>query len=79
VLLVVIATPEEADNSLGHHSQTALYESYGPAIFGYLLRDTIPSSGSSAFPVLSHCIDPLRNQSRRTLGDISPKKSSLTY
>jgi len=28
--------PKEVDNSPGHHSQTTLYESHGPAIFGYL-------------------------------------------
>jgi RNA polymerase sigma factor (sigma-70 family) len=28
--------PEEVDNPPGHNSQTALYESHGPAIFGYL-------------------------------------------
>src|SRR5947209_19533358 len=36
-------------------------------------------TGSPALPVLSHCVDPPRNQCRTALRHVSPKKSSLTH
>src|SRR5258708_170936 len=36
-------------------------------------------TGSSALSVLSHCVDPPRNQCRTALKDVSLKKTSLTH
>jgi hypothetical protein len=44
--------------------------------WGYLFQENMTLTrfcGSPALPVLSHCVDPPRNQCRTALRDVSPK------